>query len=681
MPQKFVKIFPKNGEDSASVSSGCSSRSATTLNTESEDFKEEDIPDFSKFGVDDYDKIIRGLYENDVEWKVIVSYIGSFVKENLSDQPILKLLENYFVTTHEIDQNLFEETWISRKNRRIKKPIDVWELIEEHCPVLIDEFLFPKSYEKTQIEKIIDLTQSLLINYIHGGAELLKDSDLGKKIVHSVSYDKESVTIYFKNEKTKLIETMSKANLGILIYKELEKWLNEKEKELLTEDKRIRKEEEGVLAMKMLSSIDNSTKILSFLKKKWAHPKESNYIQKDFLALVEDVEYEKKLNISIGLIPTKHGKIYDFDKKETRERTIDDLFTFECQIDPDMVVNQEKKDDALRILNELVGYNEEKLQVLSTFSILAMSGDVSKEIFLYLLGGSGCGKSTYIKIMNLILGKFAKKGEKDLFLVSNLKTKGQGPNSAKMALVGARFVHIDEINASDTIDVGTLANATGQDGETARDLHSKQTEFDQTALFAFNGNYIFKIPGDAVALVRRGWIIPFKSRFVYNQEETDEITEKNNGIYLRNDKLKDQISKDKEYLTAFFQIFIENGVFDLTRRPDWAEFNPATDTLDQKTIFINWIYHFDESRNEIEGNYILNFDILGENGIKPGSIVSDFLKTIEKIYLKNWITTTMTQWLFEAFADKTGLNSDGKTVKCRYCRTGTDYRYRFTKNK
>lgn len=120
-----------------------------------------------------------------------------------------------------------------------------------------------------------------------------------------------------------------------------------------------------------------------------------------------------------------------------------------------------------------------------------LTGDVSEEKALFIVGNGRNGKGTLMKIISTILGDFATSINIDAFLEQKFSNGNSAtPEFAK--LDGRRFAVADEIPQGKNLDVAKLKGLTGGDKFSARNLHENPILIEPTTKFVFSGQYLPK---------------------------------------------------------------------------------------------------------------------------------------------------------------------------------------------
>ena len=154
------------------------------------------------------------------------------------------------------------------------------------------------------------------------------------------------------------------------------------------------------------------------------------------------------------------------------------------------------------------GLKEDQLRVIKQFSGLLLTGDISQQKMLVLLGRPGCGKSTIVEIWRHILGQLATKI--DLDSLSN-------PNTRRFMgedLIGRTLVHFDEANIK-SAEMGTdLSNMiTGDSIKVERKRVNGYSDVSNKTKVILSAN---RLPSGQDGIFRRMILIKFVNSFSEN---------------------------------------------------------------------------------------------------------------------------------------------------------------------
>ncbi|WP_202822920.1 phage/plasmid primase, P4 family [Bacillus cereus] len=236
---------------------------------------------------------------------------------------------------------------------------------------------------------------------------------------------------------------------------------------------------------------------------KWSRMCERRNIRmnsiKDLMPLVpgERAEFDKHkylLNVENGIIDLKTGKLQQHDR-ELGLTKITNITFDENAICPTWLTFLDQiflGDKALiEYMQRLIGYS--------------LTGDISEQIMMFLVGGGSNGKSTFINIIKDIMGDYGKQAKSDTFI----KKKESGANNDIARLVGSRFVSAIESEEGEKLADSFVKQITGGEPVLARFLRQEFFEFIPEFKVFFTTNHKPIIGGLDEGIWRRVKLIPF----------------------------------------------------------------------------------------------------------------------------------------------------------------------------
>jgi putative DNA primase/helicase len=164
--------------------------------------------------------------------------------------------------------------------------------------------------------------------------------------------------------------------------------------------------------------------------------------------------------------------------------------------------------------------DEETRKHLQDLAGASLSGVVFDEFFVFLYGDGDNGKSTFLRVLEWLLGTYGHKTQAETIMQAKDKRKSEAPSPELLALKGARLVTVHEIDNKHTLNAALIKDLTGRDRITARGLFEKRpTTFDpQFTLWMF-GNGKPKIEDTSGGMWRRPRLIPFGQPIPTNERD------------------------------------------------------------------------------------------------------------------------------------------------------------------
>ena len=139
-----------------------------------------------------------------------------------------------------------------------------------------------------------------------------------------------------------------------------------------------------------------------------------------------------------------------------------------------------------------------------------LTGDTSEQCFVMMYGIGANGKSTFINVVQYIMGDYAKTADFNTFLDLN---RGAAPRNDLAGMVGKRFVVASEGAEGKSLDESVLKQFCGSDTVTARQLHKEFFEFRPVAKIMLATNHKPVVKGTDEGIWRRMRLIPFLASF------------------------------------------------------------------------------------------------------------------------------------------------------------------------
>lgn len=159
-------------------------------------------------------------------------------------------------------------------------------------------------------------------------------------------------------------------------------------------------------------------------------------------------------------------------------------------------------DDVTEGDDELVGYLKRLLGY-------CLTGSTKEHVLVFLHGGGGNGKSTFLNVVSKILGDYATHAPMETFTASNTE---RHPTDLAM-LRGARLVTATETEEGRRWAEAKIKQLTGGDPITARFMRRDFFTFTPTFKLLIAGNHKPRLVNVDEAMRRRLHLVPFEARF------------------------------------------------------------------------------------------------------------------------------------------------------------------------
>lgn len=147
---------------------------------------------------------------------------------------------------------------------------------------------------------------------------------------------------------------------------------------------------------------------------------------------------------------------------------------------------------------------------LQRFFGYCLCGDTAENLFVFIHGVGGSGKTTTLNAINGALGDYAKIFSVDTICENRKQKDGEEPSPALAALRGCRLARSSETKKNRRLDEATIKRWTGSDPLPARELHKPAFEFKPSFKIVVDGNFALRVTDiNDDGLRRRLRIVPF----------------------------------------------------------------------------------------------------------------------------------------------------------------------------
>ncbi|MEB9880170.1 phage/plasmid primase, P4 family [Bacillus cereus] len=236
---------------------------------------------------------------------------------------------------------------------------------------------------------------------------------------------------------------------------------------------------------------------------KWSRMCERRNIRmnsiKDLMPLVPgergDFDTHKYLlNVENGIVDLKTGKLQQHDRELGLTKITNIAFD-----------ENAKCPEWLNFLDQIFQGDKELTEYMQRLIGYSLTGEITEQIMVFLIGGGSNGKSTFINIIKDILGDYGRQAKSDTFI----KKKETGANNDIARLVGSRFVSAIESEDGEQLSEAFVKQITGGEPVLARFLRQEFFEFIPEFKVFFTTNHKPVIKGVDEGIWRRIRLIPF----------------------------------------------------------------------------------------------------------------------------------------------------------------------------
>ncbi|MBU1393885.1 MAG: toprim domain-containing protein [Gammaproteobacteria bacterium] len=172
----------------------------------------------------------------------------------------------------------------------------------------------------------------------------------------------------------------------------------------------------------------------------------------------------------------------------------------------------------LEFIDEITCGDKEFARFLQRIVGYILTGLTDEQV-LFFLHGHGCnGKSTFMNVIQRLMGSYYHQISSDVLLQTN--NSGKGPNPSLAKLNGSRLVVANELPEGSRMDENLVKSMTGDDMLVARQLYAKvELEFRPMFKLIMVGNHKPVIRDTSPGMWRRMVMLPFNASF--SQEQMD----------------------------------------------------------------------------------------------------------------------------------------------------------------
>ena len=174
--------------------------------------------------------------------------------------------------------------------------------------------------------------------------------------------------------------------------------------------------------------------------------------------------------------------------------------------------NKKNSPDFDKFMEEILPDEQTRDAVLRYLGY-CLTGDVSEEKALFILGNGRNGKGTLMKILLTLLGDYATSFRIESLLQQKFKDGNSAtPEFAK--LDGCRLAYANEIPPNEKLDVSKFKDLTGGDKFSARKLHSEPILINPTHKFVLCGQHLPEIfDANDIGYLERLIVVKFTQQF------------------------------------------------------------------------------------------------------------------------------------------------------------------------
>ena len=266
-----------------------------------------------------------------------------------------------------------------------------------------------------------------------------------------------------------------------------------------------------------------------------------------------DTEINDYMNKSTYELPLKNKRVIDLRTQEVRERTKNDYWSFELDVDFTDNTNEHIIKDYIKSLFK----DPDTEKCFSEFCGYLLSGSIKDRSFYVLHGEGKNGKSVFLDlIQNILTPKLYNTLSDNAILKQTSNSRGNATPELMCLRNGRISIH-NETNEGNEIDSALIKRISGSDELTFRPLYHEPITFKTQNKILIISNALPKFDISDTAMLDRVKFIPFKQRFNFKGEE-----KKKAEMFL--DELK------TKYKSDMFSYFVRNFTEEL-RQSDFMK--------------------------------------------------------------------------------------------------------------
>lgn len=382
-------------------------------------------------------------------WMMVVNICKNTGFNNYNDEDYLKdICYDWSKKSDKYNDKSFESLWNSLKHNRYNVS-SLYKLAKMDNINLYNEW--KEKYingEKNELFRHRALLYKL--SQQDGVADLyIKDHIDDIKLL-----DKTGNGLFWNNDK-KIYNEISKVDISVRLKKFIETKLEPISKYIKTHPN-IKKQE--------LESISKHYKLIK-------NPKylDLNNLNKITVYIINDKqnrlyhpEFKSLINTPSHILPLKDGKCIDMKLMKIRNRTKEDVFTFE--IDRKLETNQEYLNVVREFMSIIMKDNKEDTKYLQTTLGFLITGEQDRKFRNCIGKKARNAKSTIFELMMYIFSdKLVSSVDKSIIIKakSKLNEKIHGEHIAPM--VGKRRIYFSETEEGDELNIGLIKKLSGGD--------------------------------------------------------------------------------------------------------------------------------------------------------------------------------------------------------------------------
>jgi len=221
---------------------------------------------------------------------------------------------------------------------------------------------------------------------------------------------------------------------------------------------------------------------------------------------LHDDKFMNKIDINEFMLPIKNGKILNLKTLEVRDRTINDYFSYEIDVN-----YTPKQKHANKFFRELMKDDKSKLSVLQRMLGYSITSNIESKCYFVLIGAGDNGKSAMMRVIQTIFKPLFMVVQQALLFEQNKMKTELGPYLAILA--GKRFGIYNEPSDNLHMNEAVIKSITGGDEVVAKKLYCDPFTFTPVIKMWILTNKNINFDVSSPAMVKRTKIVPMDAEF------------------------------------------------------------------------------------------------------------------------------------------------------------------------
>ena len=173
-----------------------------------------------------------------------------------------------------------------------------------------------------------------------------------------------------------------------------------------------------------------------------------------------------------------------------------------------------------KFLDDIFEENEELIGFVQKAIGYSLTGSTSEQCMFIMIGDGANGKSTFINVINKLLGTYGTTAASQTLVANGGSTIGDD----LVDLVGARLITVSETEEGQSLAEAKIKQMTGGDTLKGRPLYGKHVEFSIQGKLWLATNSLPQINNSDHGIWRRIMAIPFNRTFTAEEQDKELIS-------------------------------------------------------------------------------------------------------------------------------------------------------------